>query len=267
MPARTALVQRTAASLVVAAGGPACFVDPGVPPEVLGTTGTGGGASGASAGASDAGGAAASGGSGAGPTTGATGAPAATGAADTTAGPGTDQGTMGTEQVVVDLAAAACEAAWSSGAGPRPCPTQNMPDVAGAVAPLPDLVTEDAPDEPRAGLATAPDYQVAVGFIEGWYAPVEIPPGARFRAVVACTAAASNCAFDWEVRAATGPGGYDVVASGSEIYDGVVSVVDVALDPWAGAASGIALYVDVGEGYSSHDVAAWIEPRVVLPNG
>lgn len=165
--------------------------------------------------------------------------------------------------VVLDMVETACAAAWLSGAGPMPCPGPAMPDVEGAVVPMFDGSVE-GPVPPEPLLAAAPDYEIPQGFAEGWYPQVPIPPGARFVARIGCVEAAVNCNFTWEVRAAVAPGGHVVLANGAQTLDGVVDVIEVPLDAFTGADLALGIYVDVGDGYSSHDVALWAGPRIVV---
>jgi len=167
--------------------------------------------------------------------------------------------------VVYDFVANACSATWSSGAGQLPCPGTDG-DSKGFVLKLNNPVLETGVTDTRPGLLTFPQ-NVQNGYIQGFYPPIHVQNGDRFRSIINCEYGATSCyaAFrlDYQV-------GSDSIKTFwgpfLERYEGQYYSVDVDLSPLAGKDVKFILTL-LSAGSPTGDRAEWVGPYMYRSSG
>jgi len=162
--------------------------------------------------------------------------------------------------VAYDFASNACAASWFSGAGQLPCPGIDG-DPRGFVLKLNNPILETGVTDTRPGLLTFPQ-NVQNGYIQGFYPPIHVQNGDRFRSIINCEYGATNCyvAFrlDYQV-------GNDSIKTFwgpfLERYDGHYYSVDVDLSSLAGKDVKFILTL-LSAGPATGDRALWVNPII-----
>lgn len=166
--------------------------------------------------------------------------------------------------VVYDFAANMCAAMWFSNAGQLPCPGVDG-NANGFVFRVGSPQLETGAIDPRPALLTFPQ-NANNGYIQGFYPPIRVQSGDRFRTLVTCEFNATNCygAFrlDYQVgsdhiRTFWGPF--------SERYDSRGYEVDVDLSNLAGKDVKFILTV-LAAGSATGDRLLWVGPVIYRPS-
>jgi hypothetical protein len=164
-----------------------------------------------------------------------------------------------TSQYPYDFAAGFCSAAWSSGAGDLPCPSQDN-DSRGFVLRFdkPQLENGQIDDEPA--LLTNPQI-VTDGVIRGKYPAFRVESGYHFQSLIGCARDAKNCDVRFQLDYQIGDGSIQTLASWAENYNEALTSVDVDLSSLAGKDVKFILTV-FANGASNGDRAQWLAPRI-----
>src|SRR4030095_3384317 len=100
------------------------------------------------------------------------------------------------------FAANACQAKWFSGVGQLPCPgIDGNPN--GFVLLLSHPVLETGVTVSQPGLLTFPQ-NVQNGYIQGFYPPIHVQNGDRFRSIINCEHEATSCYIAFRLGYQTG---------------------------------------------------------------
>jgi hypothetical protein len=165
--------------------------------------------------------------------------------------------------VVYNFAEKYCDASWTSGAGALPCPGADG-DNTGFVLPLSSPNTEAGGVSGQLALETHPQW-VVDGYIMGAFPKMIVPPNAHFKATIGCLYKSGGSACDVGfglLYVVSGGGGAASSGPWYEVYDGVVTSLDVDLSFLAGKEVTFSLRV-VANGASTQDWAFWLFPRIV----
>ena len=179
----------------------------------------------------------------------------------TTTGGSTATQTFG---VAYDFVAGICSATWFSGAGQLPCPgIEGNPN--GFVFKVDNPRLETGATDNRPSLLTFPQ-NVQDGYIQGFYPPIHIQNGDRFRSTISCEFGAIDCrvAFRLDYQVGTDP--IRTFWTFLERYEGQSYAADIDLSPLAGKDVKFILTV-LANGPFSGDRALWVAPILYRPNG
>ena len=162
--------------------------------------------------------------------------------------------------VAFDFVASMCAATWTSGAGQLPCPGIDG-NANGFVFRADNPKLETGATDIRPSLLTFPQ-NVQNGYIQGFYPPIHIQNGDRFRSILTCEFGATNCyvAFrlDYQV-------GADAIKTFwgpfLERYEGHYYSADIDLSPLAGKDVRFILTL-LSAGIPSGDRALWVGPII-----
>ncbi|HEX7975149.1 MAG TPA: NBR1-Ig-like domain-containing protein [Anaerolineales bacterium] len=165
--------------------------------------------------------------------------------------------------IVYNFADYYCSARWESGAGDLPCPGQGG-DASGFVVHL-DEPSLESRHENESTLWTHPQ-MVKNGWITGSFPAIPIKAGDRFRAAVGCLAGYKSCDVVFQLKYRVGASGPSIEPLGEwhEIYDGVITQVDLDLSPLAGKSVQFILTV-LANGDGKNDAAFWLMPQIFRP--
>lgn len=157
-----------------------------------------------------------------------------------------------------NFAQLACSAAWSTAAGPLPCPGGES--GAGVVlAENPRLENGSAGD--GLGMYTAAQ-PVEGGYIVGRYPPVMVPQQADFRATLGCRDNTPGCYVRFKVTVQVDGGPEQTLGEWNEGADGNMTRAIADLNDFAGKPTAFNLYVYVA-GAPAAAKGLWLEPVIV----
>ncbi len=165
---------------------------------------------------------------------------------------------------VVDFAADAAKAAWSSGSGALTFPGTDG-DAKGFAIKLDSIKMETGNTENRPSLLTAPQ-NVTDGYIQGFYPAFRVERGDRFQATIGCQHSYTSCYVTYRLEYQVGSDPVKVLWAFNEKYEGLVYNVNLDLSALAGKDIKFILKV-LAAGPASSDRAAWVNPRIVRAGG
>ena len=154
-----------------------------------------------------------------------------------------------------------CSARWQSDAGPLECPMQEGDSRGFAVrSDYPEFETGSVDDE--AALVMSPQ-NIPNGQISGSYDAIMVPPGSHLRTILGCYLGYPTCNVQMLITYRIGDGPEQVLASWYEIYDEVVTMVDIDLQSsgLAGKQVSFGFKVRALEGATNQKVI-WLLPRL-----
>jgi len=167
--------------------------------------------------------------------------------------------------VIFSFVNSACSAQWVSNAGILPCPGK-IGARNGFIRPLNEVDSEENfYFEPT--LWTQPALTPG-GYIYGAFPGLPIFAGDRFRAKLGCMDGATACQVKFSLYVQPLGGTKVLVASWTEVYDGILSDIDLDLSAFAHPALSFTLLVeDVGNTSASVQSARaiWINPILYRP--
>jgi hypothetical protein len=166
--------------------------------------------------------------------------------------------------VAYDFVAGMCSATWFSGAGQLPCPgIEGNPN--GFVFKVDNPRLETGATDNRPSLLTFPQ-NVQDGYIQGFYPPIHIQNGDRFRSTLSCEFGAIDCRVAFRLDYQVGADPIKTFWIFLERYEGQSYAADIDLSPLAGKDVKFILTV-LANGPFSGDRALWIAPILYRPNG
>jgi len=162
--------------------------------------------------------------------------------------------------VAYDFASNACAASWFSSAGQLPCPGIDG-DPKGFVLKLNNPVLETGVTDTRPGLLTFPQ-NVQNGYIQGFYPPIHVQSGDRFRSILNCEGGATNCYVAFRLDYQVGSDSIKTFwGPFLERYDGHYYSVDVDVSSLAGKDVKFILTL-LSAGPATGDYAEWVNPII-----
>jgi hypothetical protein len=163
--------------------------------------------------------------------------------------------------LVYDFAAKYCKAQWESGVGILPCPGTSS-GTEGFVTLL-DTPKLENRQENELTLWTRPN-NAQNGWISGTYPEYTIQPGQHFIAWVGCLADSKGCNVIFRLDFLnTKTGSVKSLGVWQEVYDGLVTVIDLDLSHHAGKTVRFILTVEVAGGDPGRANAFWFVPGIV----
>jgi len=167
--------------------------------------------------------------------------------------------------VAYDFAAGMCAATWTSAAGQLPCPGIDG-DPKGFVFRVDNPKLETGVIDTRPGLLTVPQ-NVQNGYIQGFYPPVHIQNGDRFRSTLTCEFGATNCYLAFRLDYQVGADSVKTLwGPFLERYEGKYYSADIDLSPLAGQDVRFILTL-LSAGSPTGDRALWVGPIIYRPSG
>jgi hypothetical protein len=162
------------------------------------------------------------------------------------------------QQGSYDFAANYCAATWRSRIAPLTCPGLSQ-DENGAAILLSQPTLETGLTD-QYGLWTIPDRN-STGQITGFYPPYTVRDYDRFRARIGCLGGSPNCDVIFQLQFQTPNGAITDLGSWREIYDGLMTDIDIDLYLLSGKSGSFILRVDnVGDPGAAN--AVWLAPRI-----
>ena len=162
-----------------------------------------------------------------------------------------------------DFAARACDAQWTSGAGPLPCPSQDASN--GTVMVITNPRLENNTVDPRSALLTYPQ-NVFNGFVQGVFPPFTVQAGDRFQSLINCEYLVRDCYVVYRLDYQIDNGPVQNLWAFGERYEGLYYQADVDLSPLAGKSVKFILRVNAN-GSPTGDRAMWVAPGIVRSGG
>lgn len=165
---------------------------------------------------------------------------------------------------VLDFAADAGQAAWTSGAGTLPFPGTDG-DAKGFAIKLDSVKMETGNTENRPSLLTFPQ-NVNNGYIQGLYPAFRVERGDRFQATIGCQHSYTGCYITYRLEYQIGNDPIKIFWAFNEKYEGLVYNVNLDLSSLAGKDVKFILKV-MAAGPAANDRAVWINPRITRVGG
>jgi len=165
---------------------------------------------------------------------------------------------------VLDFAADAGKAAWTSGAGALTFPGTDG-DAKGFAIKLDSVKMETGSTENRPSLLTFPQ-NVNNGYIQGVYPAFRVERGDRFQAAIGCQHSYTSCYITYRLEYQIGNNPVKVFWAFNEKYEGLVYNANIDLSSLAGQDVKFILKV-LAAGPASGDRAVWVNPRIVRAGG
>ena len=153
-----------------------------------------------------------------------------------------------------------CSAAWSTAAGPLPCPGQNS-DLQGFAVQIETPKMEDGSQEEGLALLVMPQ-PTAGGLIVGRFPAVMVPQEPDFRANIGCQPGVTGCYVRFKVTYQVDNGPEQTLGEWNEGLDGNINRIVADLDMVAGKSVAFNLYVYVN-GTPEASKAIWFNPRII----
>jgi hypothetical protein len=158
-----------------------------------------------------------------------------------------------------DFAANYCEAQWSSGAGPLPCPSTSATD--GTVVGIDNPLLENNTLFQGRALLTIPQ-NVYNGHIQGIFPPFTVQIGDRFKSIVNCEYRQRSCYVVFRLGYQVDNGPVQNLWAFGERYEGLYYQADIDLSSLAGQNVKFILGVNAN-GSPTGDRAMWVAPAIV----
>lgn len=167
--------------------------------------------------------------------------------------------------VAFDFVASMCAATWTSGAGQLPCPGIDG-NANGFVFRVDNPKLETGATDMRPSLLTFPQ-NVQNGYIQGFYPPIHIQNGDRFRSTLTCEFGATNCYVAFRLDYQVGSDSIKTFwGPFLERYEGHYYSADIDLGPLAGKDVRFILTL-LSAGIPTGDRALWVGPIIYRPGG
>jgi hypothetical protein len=165
------------------------------------------------------------------------------------------------ESIALDLIKNACQAEWSSAVGKVDCPeTESF--TSGAVNSLGTATGESGIEFTQPVLEVIPN-EGPGGTIMGTYGLLQIQPGDRFHAVLACADNQPDCSLTFELLYDPGDHHLVSVRRWVEVTDGAHQKVVVDLSALAGETVRLILSVSTRDGTAYDNKGLWISPLIL----
>jgi len=161
-----------------------------------------------------------------------------------------------------DFTAHTCDAQWNNGAGFLPCPGVEG-DNQGYVVRVDAAKLENGDPSGSAGLLTYPR-DANNGFIQGFFPPIKIQDGDRFRSIINCRTNSAGCNVIFRLDYQIGGGALKNIGQWNEAFEGKWYSLDIDLSALQGQNVTFILTV-YANGSSFKDFAIWINPQILRP--
>ncbi len=165
---------------------------------------------------------------------------------------------------VLDFAAEAGKAAWSSGAGTLTFPGTDG-DAKGFALKLDSVKMETGKTENHPSLLTFPQ-NVNNGYIQAVYPAFHVERGDRFQTMIGCQYSYTGCYVTYRLEYQIGSDPVKVFWAFNEKYEGLVYNANIDLSALAGKDVKFILKV-LSAGPAAGDRAVWVNPRIVRAGG
>jgi hypothetical protein len=163
------------------------------------------------------------------------------------------------DKYVYDFSLNYCLAKWTSGVGQLPCPG-DPDDKDGYVILYDNPVVEIGRLENEPALWTVPQ-RTNDGYLRGVYPEIKIKAGYRFKAVVGCLNESKKCDVIFQLNYKIGDGDTQKLWETREVYDGIITDIDLDLSELEGKTVKFILTVHAN-GSPDDDNAFWLLPRI-----
>lgn len=159
-----------------------------------------------------------------------------------------------------DFATNYCAATWRTAVTKLSCPTSNTDSKKGYVIYQTDPELENRTEnEPT--LIAHPDFNIG-GWISGTYPTYKVKDGDHFLAWVGCLEDSDGCDVVFKLAYQIDGGTVETLGEWQEVYDGLVTQIDLDLSDLAGEKVRFILSVVVNGGKAKHANAFWFLPHI-----
>lgn len=162
------------------------------------------------------------------------------------------------EGVVLSFVDSYCSADWESSAGDLPCPGKGT-EPSGFVVRLEEPDQENRKENEPA-LWTNPEMEDD-GWITGTYPAIKIKDGDRFIADIGCLDDSEDCDVIFRLNYKIGSGPVKNLGEWHEVFDNLITRVDIDLSDLDGENVKFILTVTVNDDYDE-DAAFWLQPHI-----
>lgn len=162
------------------------------------------------------------------------------------------------EGLVLSFVDSYCSADWESSAGDLPCPGKGT-EPSGFVVRLEEPDQENRKENEPA-LWTNPEMEDD-GWITGTYPAIKIKDGDRFIADIGCLDDSEDCDVIFRLNYKIGSGPVKNLGEWHEVFDNLITRVDIDLSDLDGENVKFILTVTVNDDYDE-DAAFWLQPHI-----